>query len=137
LCLQNLLCRFLYIVYFITCHKDMKLVLQKFSVRTEYLDLSSTILTFPIVLQVSSSKTLLFVFNTGRGPVFCRVSEKSKRSFRDGDRHNSLSVFTRMEPTGNTSSAVIIHYYKSKYPKISHRCLTLVKIRVILNFLKK
>lgn len=57
-------------------------------------------------LQISNSKTLLFVFKTGLGPVFCRVIEKSKRSFSDDDRHSSFNVLTRIEPTGKISSAV-------------------------------
>lgn len=64
-------------------------------------------LTLPIVLHVSNSNTLLLVFKTGRGPLFCLVSEKSRRSFSAGERYNSLREFTWIEPTGKISSAEI------------------------------
>lgn len=70
-----------------------------------YLPVINFIRTLPIVLQVSSSKTLLLVFNSGRGPVFCLVIEKSRRSFNEGDKNNSFKELTRMEPTGRISSA--------------------------------
>ncbi|KAF9417007.1 hypothetical protein HW555_005835 [Spodoptera exigua] len=39
------------------------------------------------------------ILNTGRGPDCCLVMEKSNKSFRAGDRHNSFNEFTRIEPT--------------------------------------